>query len=39
LTGKDFGPEANASRQDTANAVAAWKDWYEKTQADKVRGK
>jgi len=23
LDGKDFGPEANASRQDTANAVAA----------------
>jgi hypothetical protein len=39
LSGKDFGPEANASRQDTANAVAAWKGWWEKSQADKDQGK
>jgi hypothetical protein len=35
LGGKDFGPEANASRQETANAVAAWKTWYEKSQGEK----
>ena len=39
LTGKDFGPEANASRQDTANAIAAWKGWWDKTQAEKNSGK
>jgi hypothetical protein len=35
LTGKDFGPEANASRQDTAKAATAWKEWYEKSQGEK----
>jgi hypothetical protein len=30
LTGKDFGPEADASAADVAKAVAAWKEWYEK---------
>jgi len=39
LTGKDFGPEANASRQEAANAVAAWKGWFAKTQADKGQSK
>jgi hypothetical protein len=39
LSGKDFGPEANAGRQDTANAVAAWRGWWDKTQADKDQGK
>jgi hypothetical protein len=37
LTGKDFGPEANASRQETANAMAAWRGWWDKTQASGVR--
>jgi hypothetical protein len=35
LTGKDFGPEANASRQETARAMAAWRVWWDKTQAEK----
>jgi hypothetical protein len=39
LSGKDFGPEANASRRDTANAVAAWKGWWDKTQTEKNPGK
>jgi len=37
ISRKDFGPEANASRQETANAMAAWRGWWDKTQASGVR--
>ena len=30
LTGKDFGPAADASRAEHAKAVAAWKAWWSK---------
>ena len=28
LTGLDFGPAANATPEDRAKAVAAWKAWW-----------
>ena len=30
LTGQDFGPAANASSDDRAKAVAAWKSWWKR---------
>jgi len=39
LSGKDFGPKAGATPQDLANAVAAWKGWWDKSQEDKNQGK
>jgi HEAT repeat protein len=39
LTGQDLGPQANASRQEIANAVTAWKGWYERFQAEKGQEK
>jgi hypothetical protein len=30
LTGQDFGPAAEATRDEKAKAVAAWKDWWAK---------
>jgi hypothetical protein len=30
LSGKDFGPAANAERADVDKAVAAWKEWWSK---------
>jgi hypothetical protein len=34
LTGQDFGPAADAGRDERAQAIAAWKDWWAK-QGDK----
>jgi len=39
LSGKDFGPKAGGTPQDLANAVAAWKGWWDKSQEDKNQGK
>jgi hypothetical protein len=39
LSGKDFGPPNGASAQDVSHAVAAWKGWWDKYQADKEQGK
>jgi hypothetical protein len=39
LSGKDFGPKTGATPQDLANAVAAWKGWWDKSQEDKNQGK
>jgi hypothetical protein len=30
LTGRDFGPDANASRAEVRQAVSAWRDWWSK---------
>ncbi len=30
LTGQDFGPTANATPEQRAKAIAAWKDWWNK---------
>jgi hypothetical protein len=30
MTGKDFGPTANADRAEVSKAITAWKDWWSK---------
>jgi hypothetical protein len=30
LTGRDFGPAANATRNEIREAVSAWRDWWSK---------
>jgi hypothetical protein len=30
LSGKDFGPAANADARDRARAITAWRSWWKK---------